>query len=69
MEEDEELFNVGVQEEKKKKKRKKKNKKKGGSPHGAPKAPKQKLRKTFNYIIRDPRPLKNNIVHIFSPKV
>ena len=34
-----------------------------GSPHGAPKAPKQKLRKTSNYIIRDPRPLKNNILH------
>ena len=27
-----------------------------------PKAPKQKLRKTSNYIIRDPRPLKNNIL-------
>ena len=33
------------------------------SPHGAPKAPKQKLRKTSNYIIRDPRQLKNNILH------
>ena len=29
-----------------------------GSPHWAPKAPKRKLRKTSNYIILDPRPLK-----------
>ena len=60
---------VYKKKKRRKNEKKKKNKKKGGSPHGAPKAPKQKLRKAFNYIIRDPRPLKNNIVHIFFPKV
>ena len=31
--------------------------------HEAPRAPKQKFRKTSNYIIRDPGPLGNNILH------